>query len=504
MLSEEQQAEILALYYGQHLGFRTISRKLNIDRKVVRKIVQRRKVSIEAHIGQRISFLDPFKDQIRELLLLDPTMAAPCIFQRIRKQGYSGGVRALQYFVQKTRHRPKSREAFLKLEFEPGSCAQVDWGEFGNVFGDGRKIHAFVMVLCFSRKLYVEFTQSEKFEDFIRCHENAFKFFGGVPKECWYDNLTSAVTERMGRLIRFNARFHAYMGHHGIMPYACTPARGNEKGRVEDGVKYLKSSFWPGRTFKDFLDLQVQAKEWLLTIANPREHRSTRKIPDLVFENEEKKVLLVPNPYPYDTDEVFSRSVASDFHITYETNCYSVPWTLVGMQVTIRVNSNEIKIFYNEKFITKHDRSYLKYQTFTKSEHKAGLLERKPGASHHSWQIQAIKNMGSPMEKYIVHIGSSNRSLRYETTKILALATIYGEEKVKNAVTKLLQSGIIGSDNIELMLKSEVQNMDELKPAPLTFQTEKLNRIHSTVDLRTYDAYLFNENKKGDPNHEPK
>lgn len=504
MLSEEQQAEILSLYYGKHLGFRTIARKLNIDRKMVRKIVQRRTVCTGANIGPRKTLLDPFKVQISELLCSNQTMAASCIFQRLRKQGYSGSLNTLQKFIKKIRLKPKSKEAFLKLEFEPGSCAQVDWGEFGNVFGDGRKIHAFLMVLCFSRKLYVEFTQSEKFEDFIRCHENAFKFFGGIPKECWYDNLASAVTERMGKLIRFNARFHAYMGHHGIMPYACTPARGNEKGRVEDGVKYLKSSFWPGRTFKDFLDLQTQAQEWLVTIANPREHRSTRKIPDLVFDNEEKSFLLPPNPYPYDTDEVFSRSVASDFHITYETNCYSVPWTLVGMQITIRVNDSEIKIFYNEKFITKHERSYLKYKTFTKLEHKSGLLERKPGASHHSWQIQAIKSMGSPMEKYIGHLGSSNRSLRYETTKILALATIYGESKVKDAVERLLQSGIIGSDNIELMLKSSVENTDELKPAPLTFQTEKLNRIPSTVDLRSYDAYLFNENKKGDTNHEPK
>ena len=118
----------------------------------------------------------------------------------------------------------RPREAFLRLEFGPGEVAQVDWGEFGDVFGDGIKVHCFAMVMSFSRMIYVEFTRSEKFEEFIRCHEHAFRFFGGAPRECWYDNLATAVSDRMGRLIRFNSRFMAYMGHHSVRPHACNVA----------------------------------------------------------------------------------------------------------------------------------------------------------------------------------------------------------------------------------------------------------------------------------------
>src|SRR5262249_32246755 len=153
----------------------------------------------------------------------------------------------------------------------------------------GVKIHCFAMVLCFSRYMYIEFTRSEKFEDFIRCHENAFRYFGGVPLECWYDNLTSAVTDRMGQLIRFNSRFMAYVGHHHIRPHACNVAGGNEKGRVEDLIKYIRMNFWPGRTFSDFDDLCKQSIVWRNNIANQREHRSTRRIVRLHFESEEKK-----------------------------------------------------------------------------------------------------------------------------------------------------------------------------------------------------------------------
>ena len=379
----------------------------------------------------------------------------------------------------------------MKLDFAPGECAQVDWGEFGNVFKNSAKIHCFAMLLCYSRLLYIEFTRSEKFEQFIRCHENAFRFFGGlVPKECWYDNLASAVSDRMGSLVRFNARFLAYMGHHSIRPHACNVARGNEKGRVEDGIKYIRSSFWAGRKFENFEDLCIQAAQWRDEIANKREHRATRKIPILQFELEEKGALMPMNPQPYDTDEVFSRVAPPDFHITYETNRYSVPWTLVGMTVTIRVCNKYLKVFYNERFITRHWRSYKRHKTKTKREHLAGLMKRKPGATREGWQLHAVKSMGPKMSAYLDLLRAGTRSLRSEVAKILALATVYGENEVYNGCTELLQSGIIGANNLELLLKS-CNTSSQLNPKPLSFQKQKLNRTIPSVDLRRYDALLF-------------
>jgi hypothetical protein len=323
------------------------------------------------------------------------------------------------------------------------------------------------------------FTRSEKFEEFIRCHENAFKYFGGlVPQECWYDNLASAVTDRMGSLVRFNARFLAYMGHHAIHPFACNPARGNEKGRVEAGVKFIRSSFWPGRKFENFADLELQARNWLDGFANRREHHATRKIPILHFQAEEHAKLRPMNPHPYDTNEVFSRVVPPHFHVLYDTNKYSVPWTLTGMTVTIRSNESEIKVFYNERFITSHARSYKKHEVFTKPEHQATLLERKPGANARiSWQLAAIKNIGPRMSDYIELLKSGTRSLRAEVQKILGLSTIYGDSVVHDAVIELLQTATIGVDNLELLLKARHNPETTLNPAPLNFQNSKLNRV---------------------------
>ncbi len=491
MLTPEIQAEILSLHFGKKKGVRTIARELGVTRKTVKATIFRRTVALERRNPSRPSMLDAFKPQMEELLRIEPTIAANTIFHRIRDLGYPGGLTVVGDWVRAHRAIPhRSREAFLRLEFQRGECAQVDWGEFGNVFSDGVKIHCFVIVLCFSRLLYIEFTRSEKFEEFIRCHENAFRFFGGVPQECWYDNLASAVTDRMGALIRFNSKFMAYMGHHAIRPHACNPARGNEKGRVEDGVKYIRSSFWAGRTFQNFDDLCGQAAQWRDEVANKREHRSTRKIPRLHFDTEEKVALRAMNPHRYDTNEVFSRVVPPNFHIVHDTNRYSVPWTLVGMNVTVRINDREIRFFYNERLVAQHQRSYRKNQVITKSEHSKGLLERKPGGTKDGWQLAAVKNLGPVMNDYLSLIRSGHRSVRSEVAKILALATVYGEKEVNEAAAELLKSAIVGVENMELLLKSRCAQ-SEIAPKPLNFQNSKLNRVVSTVDLRRYDALLF-------------
>ncbi len=491
MITPDLQAEILALHFGGKLGTRAIARRLGVNRKAVRRVVERRQVSLKPiTVSGRSSILDEFKPRIAQLLKRDPDLTVSRVLQQLRAEGFLGGYTCVRTWVKSQREKPhRSREAFLRLTFPPGETAQVDWGEFGIPFNDGVKVHCFLMVLAHSRLLYIEFTRSEKFEEFIRCHENAFKFLGSrVPLEIWYDNLRSAVTERMGSLIRFNSRFLAYLGHHGIRPHACNPARGNEKGRVEDAVKFVRMSFWAGRQFKDFADLCTQANEWRDEIANKREHRSTRKVPALHFEIEEKNLLRPMNEFPYDTREVLSRVVPPNFLIAYETNRYSVPWTLVGLTLTIRAADLIIDFYYNDKRVARHVRRYTKNQIFESREHLKGLLERKPGSSREGWQVAAVKNVGPAMGDYLNLLKSGHRSIRNEVSRILALATIYGDAAVNTAAHDLLTGGVIGVDNLELALK---RTHEALAPAPIQFQNSKLNRVVPTVDLRRYDALLF-------------
>lgn len=493
MLAAETQAEILARFYTDKQSMRSIARALGINRKAVRRLVQRRSVRTDRVAGVRPSILDPFKEECERILREDPRCGATAVLNRLRAMGYTGGMTILRMYLRRKRQEiVRPREAFLRLEFTPGECAQVDWGEFGDVFGDGVKIHCFAMVLAHSRLVYLEFTRSEKFEDFIRAHENAFCFMGGVPRECWYDNLSTAVTERVGQVIKFNARFFAYMGHHHIRPHACNVARGNEKGRVEDLIKYIRMNFWPARKFKDILDLNAQAAQWRDEICNRREHRSTHQIPQLHFERDEKTALSPMNPHGFDTDEILSRVVPPDFHILYETNRYSVPWTLAGITVTVRVDERSVRVYYDQQLVTGHARCYQKHKVFTRDDHQKGLLDRKPGATREAWQVAAVKSIGPKMVDYIDLLRCGERSLRTELSRILALATVYGEDNVHKAAVDLLSRGIIGVANLEVSLKAQHHPAtSNLQPEPIKFENERLNRVVPAVDLRRYDALLL-------------
>jgi transposase len=493
VLTIETQAEILAKFFNDKRSTRSIARELGINRDTVRRIVGRRTVNEKMISHSRASILDPFKASVDEILLREPFCTSSALLNNLRPLGYTGGITCLRSYVRKKREQiVRPRQAFLRLEFSPGECAQVDWGEFGDVFGDGIKIHCFAVVLAHSRLIYIEFTRSEKFEEFIRCHENAFKFFGGITRECWYDNLTSAVTERVGNLVKFNSRFMSYMGHHHTRPHACNVARGNEKGRVEDLIKYIRMNFWPARQFKDIKDLNDQASSWRDGIANKREHQSTRQIPALHFERAERSELMGLNPHPYDTDEILSRVVPSDFHVLYETNRYSVPWTLCGITITVRTDQEWVKVFYDGQFVCRHVRSYLKHKVFTNLEHQKGLFDRKPGATREAWQVAAVKSIGPKMVDYIDLLRAGERSLRSELMRILALATVYGDENVHRACGDLLDRGIIGVASLEISLKSQHHpSTSNLQPEPIKFENEKLNRMVRPVDLRRYDALLL-------------
>jgi transposase len=143
--------------------------------------------------------------------------------------------------------RPRRQKAFLKLSFAPGECAQVDWGSFGTVaVGDTtRRLSFFVMVLCYSRMMYVQFTVSQSMEHFLGCHQNAFVHFGAVPARIMVDNLKSAVLRRItGQPPVLNPKYKDFADHCGFEIAPCAPAKGNEKGRVENGVGYVKKNFF--------------------------------------------------------------------------------------------------------------------------------------------------------------------------------------------------------------------------------------------------------------------
>ncbi len=497
MLPVEYQAEILRLHFAEHLSYRKIAKLLGVDRKTVAEVVGRRSVRTEPKSRTpRPSMLTPYYPLIDQLLDDAPNRSAVNILQRLRPAGYLGGISILRDRLRSIRPTAP-REAFFHLDFAPGEAAQVDWGEFGDAFADGTKVHAFVMVLCWSRMLYLEFTLRETLPALLRCYERALRFFGRRCHEYWHDNMPTVVLERLGRLIRFTPRFLAYAGFHGFKPIACNVGRGNEKGRVEDGVKLVRRQFWPGRHFRDLGDLNRQALEWRDTFANRREHATTGKVPELVLAAE-MEALLPLRPEPYDTDDVVTCKVSPGFRVRFDTNAYSVPWTLVGRPVTVRGDDEQVRVYYVQQLVARHRRCYQRGQDIENPAHRAGLQERKSGASRR-WDVEAVRSFGPHARRYLELLTAGRRSLRAELRELLCLATVYGAEPLEKAIGRLLGQGQLGVNHLARMLRLR----DAPKaPPPLQLPNERLHFVPPAPTLADYDALLLDTRRAPDPSEE--
>src|SRR6201997_4669471 len=271
VIDYETFAKIHDCHDRQGLTIAQTARALGLDPRTVATWAARPRFE-PRRSRPRGSVLDPFKPRITRLLDTHP-YSAQQIFQRLREEGYRGGVTILRDYVRRV--RPPQRTVYLKLHFAPGESAQVDWGNYGSVAvgNTQRRLSFFVMVLAFSRQMFVEFTVSQTMEHFLACHEHAFGAFGGVPARVMVDNLKSAVLQRLAGVAPvFNPRYLDFARHHGFAITPCNVARGNEKGRVESGVGYVKKNFLNGLALTEFAAIQAAVQVWLDSVANVRIH----------------------------------------------------------------------------------------------------------------------------------------------------------------------------------------------------------------------------------------
>ena len=238
------EAQILRYYHAEKWTIGTIARQLHVHHSVVRRVLARAGLpGIGA--APRPSRIDPYLPLIRETLEKFPTLTASRLFAMVRERGYRGNPDHFRHFV--AQHRPRRpAEAYLRLRSLPGEQAQVDWGHFGQLqIGRARRpLMAFVMVLSHSRQIFLRFFPDARMENFLRGHVGAFTAWGGVPRVLLYDNLKSAVLERRGDAIRFHPTLLGFAGHYRFELRPVAPARGNEKGRVERAIAYIRGAFF--------------------------------------------------------------------------------------------------------------------------------------------------------------------------------------------------------------------------------------------------------------------
>jgi len=382
VISAQREAEVLRLYHAEKWPVGTIARQLAIHHNTVRRVLAQAGV-VDLRIA-RPSMADPFAAFIVQTLTQYPTLRASRLFEMIRARGYPGRPDHFRAIVARLRPR-KAAEAYLRLRTLPGEQAQVDWGHFGKLtIGKAqRPLLAFVMVLSWSRQIFLRFFPSATMASFLRGHVDAFEAFGGTPRVLLYDNLKSAVLEREGDAIRFHPKLLELAAHYHFAPRPVAPARGNEKGRVERAIRYVRDAFFAARPFRDLDDLNEQAAAWTSGLAADRcwpEDR-TRTVRD-AFAEEHALLLALPGD-PFPADERIDVEIGKTPYARFDLNDYSLPATFVRRTLTVVASTTEVRILDGLDVVATHVRSYDRAQQLEHPEHVRALVERKRAAREH-------------------------------------------------------------------------------------------------------------------------
>jgi len=435
---------------------------------------------------KRPSQLDAYKGQVVRWLDTHP-YSAQQIFQRLRESGYAGGLTILKQYVRQV--RPPHQKSFLKLTFAAGECAQVDWADYGTIAvgSTRRRLSFFVFVLCYSRQMYVEFTVSQTMEHFLACHEHAFAALG-VPEKIMVDNLKSAVIKRLvGEAPVLNARYLDFARHHAFRITPCNIRAGNEKGRVESGVGYVKKNFLNGLQLADFSAVNPAVQSWLAEIANVRIHGETHRQPLELFQ-EERPRLKAPNEHPYDLARVLSLRASSQFRLSFEANRYSVPAEYAGRRLTVKAYPDRLCIYHQDTLVARHTRSFDRYQDIEDPDHPKALLAQRKSAREQRLLCQFL-SLTNKAQYYYEGLTARRFNARTHVRKILALAEIYGRPAVARALEDALTFNAFSSEYIAHLLDARARApVQPSSPISLTRRHDLLELELPEPDLSLYEV----------------
>jgi len=404
MVRREEYVDIWMLQRQGH-SVRSISRITGLNRRTVDKYLLAGEIP-KYRVESRGSGLEPYHLMIGDWLK-DQDYQATRIYELVNLQGYQGSYETVKRYVGQVKGE-RDRVAYLRFETQPGLQAQVDLADFKVVrppAAEELTIYVFIMVLGFSRHMYVEFIERCTMTAFLDCHKNAFGYFGGIPGESLYDNLKNVVIRHLVGRVEFNATFADFALHYRFKPLACPPYSPWCKGKVERPIDYIRERFWRGYQFTDLVRANKDMLNWLDTVAAKRIHGTHRQQVIERFGLEKPYLGEIPNR-PYDTSEKVTRKVYKDCLISFGGNRYRLPHKYVGKPVLLKIRNGFLRAFYDDTELV----------TYRIADGKKGQIVSHP------WLIEALKNDQEQRErKYQVIPGKGKATrgllkngLRYE------------------------------------------------------------------------------------------
>jgi transposase len=497
MISKETEAEIIRLFHAEKWRIGTIAAQLHVHYTTVQRVLRQSGIETAA-VASRASLADPFLPYIIEQLTKYPRLRASRLFEMVRERGYKGGPDHFRRIV--GRHRPKKpAEAFQRLRTLPGEQAQVDWAHFGKIqIGKAwRVLWAFVMVLSFSRQLFLRFFPSAAMPFFLRGHVDGFAAFGGVPRTLLYDNLKSAVLERHGDAIRFNPTLIELSAHYRFEARPVAVARGNEKGRVERAIRYIRDAFFAARKYADLADLNRQADEWIVTGAGERpwvEDRS-RLVRDVFAEERSQLMALPQNPFP--THERLEVEAGKTPYVRFDLNDYSIPHDHTRRTLVVLADLDTVRVVEGNHVLATHRRSWDREQQIELPEHLERLVEEKRRSRQHRG-LDRLSKAAPNSRTFLRLIAEKGENVGSSTSRLLGLLDQAGAAELEEALVEALERNTIHVGAVRHVLDRRRSERGLPPPVmiPLAPGAHR-DLVVSPHALSTYDALGAKEDTDG-------
>ena len=413
-----------------------IAKQLGCHRHTIANVLQRENF-IEKQTRAKGWLFDPYQTQIQEWIANDISILRMFEILTETYKVRSTYVNLCKYIQARF---PKQQEAFGVQVTAPGEVAEIDFGYVGMFSGPSGKLvktYGLAVILPYSRLDFYAITYDQKLETLIKELENAFTYFCGVPKRLKVDNMKTAILKNQHYDLEFNQDFLEFAYHYHTVIIPCTPYSPQQKGTVESGIKYLQGNFISGRTFQDHADMKRQLRNWMDNYANQRVHGTTRKVPVQVFLAEEKGKLQPLPDAPFSFFNRGVRIVASNCHVHFANNYYSVPSCHVGKEVTIRWNEHLLRIIHKGEQVALHmirsdigvyvtQRAHMPdYKVYSQTEHQA-RFEAK------------FANMGEDSHQYFRHLLKKEPYWFRIVRSILGLREHYGDAAVNASLKRAL------------------------------------------------------------------
>lgn len=463
MIDAAQRAQIRRLFYAEHWRIGTISAELGVHHDAVRNAIESERF-IRPGTQVRPTMLDAYKGLVGKILDDYPRLRATRVFEMIRSRGYPGSVVQLRRYISGI--RPQRAEAFLRLETLPGEQAQVDWGNFGKIqIGSAkRSLSCFVMVLSWSRAIYARFALDQTLETFMRGHVLAFAALGGVPREILYDNLKSVVLDRAGDHIRFHPRILDLAGYYHFAPKPCAPYRGNEKGKVERQIQYLRHSFFAARRYSSVEDLNAQLARWISEIAHVRRapgHADGRAVGALLVD-EQPRLLAMPE-HPMPCGRISGVASGKTPYVRFDLNDYSIPHTLVKKPLTLVAEEQTVRLLDGDTVVARHARSYDRGKVIEEPAHIAELAREKRRA-HDLRGRDLLRSVCKHADGLLDALALRGESLGGHTVRLTQLLERYGAPELDRAMADALARGATGAASVAHILDQRARARKSLPP----------------------------------------